>query len=285
MIQLALIKASDDLPDEARLRSASFVEGDAGAAVVAAGASSIQDGCDAASQGKHVFVKLPGDATSASVERLIESCQDTGVRLMVGGSTRFDASVQTVRQSLDAGQLGDPGLLRIHRWNSTATGDDSTWQDIDLAIWMFGELPATVYAVARSIAAANGSDFLQIHLGFSAGGMALIDLSNNLPAQDGDPQSYYSLSLIGSSGAAYADDHHNQQLLFASHGAQALKTGAGDLATTAELQEFVDAIAAERDPGVSGRDALAALQVREAALASAECGKVARLTTERRYEC
>ena len=40
--------------------------------------------------------------------------------------------------------------------------------------------------------------------------MALIDCAQTLPQGDG----YFSLSLIGSTGAAYADSHHNRQLLY-----------------------------------------------------------------------
>ena len=40
--------------------------------------------------------------------------------------------------------------------------------------------------------------------------MALIDFTNSLP--DGD--NYESLCLIGSKGAAYADDHRNRNLFF-----------------------------------------------------------------------
>ena len=46
---------------------------------------------------------------------------------------------------------------------------------------------------------------------FPEGGMALIDCSRALQPSC-DP--YFSLTVIGSTGAAYADDHHNTNLLY-----------------------------------------------------------------------
>ena len=40
--------------------------------------------------------------------------------------------------------------------------------------------------------------------------MAMIDISTRLPEGD----DYYSLSLVGANGSAYADDHYNMQLLY-----------------------------------------------------------------------
>ena len=62
--------------------------------------------------------------------------------------------------------------------------------------------------------------------------------AETLPEGDG----YFSLSLIGSAGAAYADDHHNTQLLYAGGHAAALKTGESEFEELAQLQEFVNAI-------------------------------------------
>ena len=54
------------------------------------------------------------------------------------------------------------------------------------------------------------SDYTQIHLGFSNGGMALIDYSKNLPKGSG----YNFTSMVGSKGAIYFDDHQNINLAF-----------------------------------------------------------------------
>ena len=112
---------------------------------------------------------------------------------------RFSPETITLKQSLDAGELGQLGLLRMHLWNQKETdGLQEMVHAIDLALWFFGDIPEHIHGTASI---ENGVKCLLIHLGFKCGGMALIDFTNSLP--DGD--NYESLSLIGSKGAAYAD--------------------------------------------------------------------------------
>ena len=109
--------------------------------------------------------------------------------------------------------------------------------------------------------------------------MALIDCACTLPPGD----AYSSLSLIGSAGAAYADDHHNMQLQFGGARPAALLTREGDGYLVALLQEFVMALGEKREPSVPGAVGLTALQVAEAAAESLATGQALRRTGER-YE-
>jgi hypothetical protein len=156
--------------------------------------------------------------------------------LTIVNPDRYLPSRQLIRQQLDAGKLGDPGLLRLHRW--TPPGHDyggAILRDLDLALWYFGKPPDLVYAV--------GQADLQLHLDFPGGGMALLDHFRHLPAG----ASYCSLSLIGSAGAAYVDDHQNMQLLYCGGAPQAVRTIESMAATAALVQDFVDGIATGRD--------------------------------------
>jgi predicted dehydrogenase len=180
-----------------------------------------------------------------------------------------------VKEVFDAGRLGVPGLLRIHRWKPGERGrerhgaagaqDDAGTLvrrivgEIDLACWMFNQRPETVYAVGCS--QTGSSDYVQVHLGFKGGGMALIDYAETLPQGDG----YFSISLIGSIGAAYADDHHDMQLLYKGGPPSALHTGDADAAALAQLQEFVNAVQERREPLSTGIDALRGIEVVETA--------------------
>jgi predicted dehydrogenase len=256
----------------------------------------------AARAGKHILVESPLALSSEAAKGVLDECGRSAARLMVGQVARFWPSVQTVKESLDAGRLGQPGLLRIHRWEGEApaelwaasagaspaqpagfgTGsnrDGGTLVDlireIDLACWLFGHRPAQVYAVGRrqSHAQLDDWDYVQLHLGFPNGGMALVDYSLTLPPGDG----YFSLSMIGSAGAAYADDHHNVQLLYGGGHASALLTGQGDKAMLLQLQAFIDTVEENRAPLITGADGLLAIQVSEAAaesIASREMTKV-----------
>ncbi len=279
----------------------------------------------AAAAGKHILAgggplaESPGHVK----KELLPACQRAGVRLMVGQTLRFVPSVRAVKEALDAGQLGEPGLVRIHCWEPPAApqarsaSDGATparsasegipslalragvgavpslalraceeqdedaghllyrlTREIDLACWLFGQHPTEVYALGRQPPRPRleGPDYVQLHLGFPGNGMALIDGARTLPPGD----SYFSLSLIGSAGAAYADDHHNTQLLFGRGHPAGLITGQGDGHVLAEMQEFLAAIEQGREPSVSGADGLRAMQVAMAAASSIATGRASR---------
>ena len=234
----------------------------------------------AAGHGKHVLLELPPAAGAAQLTALADECAAAGVCLMIGGTLRFLPSQRLLKQRLEAGVLGDLGLLRAHHWCPGAAVDDGAdtlggglaVPYLDLANWLFGGRPERVYARAA------GPDYAQIHLGFR-GGMALIDVSAGLPPGDG----YRSVTVIGSTGAGYADDHHNRALLFGGGDPAARNPGEGTHDLIGELTEFTAAGAARRAPQVTGADAHAALLVAEAAVASAAAGEVLVLRGDR-YE-
>ncbi len=146
-----------------------------------------------AETGKHVSVASPLAPSAQTAEDIINACRSANVRLMVSNSLRFMPSQQEVKAALTDGKLGEPGLLRMHRWTKSTAHHDAnsimmrqTVDGIDLAIWLFDEMPTEVYAVSCP-------SYVQVHLGFADGGMALIDDAQTLPDGDG----YFSLSLIG----------------------------------------------------------------------------------------
>ena len=242
----------------------------------------------AAEAGKHVLVETPIAMTTNEADGVVGAALKSGARLMVGNLARFAAAGATVKEALDSGELGEPGLLRIHRWEALGTG---SWPaldqeqasvvvrnlsaDMDLAAWLFGGLPTEVYATGRRVAhgGIDQPDYVQVHLGFDGDGMSVIDYSASLP----DGPGYHFLSMIGSKGAAYADDHHNVNLVYGDGGTRALGTGHGAGHILAQLQEFADAISEGRDPAPTGADGRNAVLVAEAAAESMCSGRTARL--------
>ncbi len=103
--------------------------------------------------------------------------------------------------------------------------------------------------------------------------MALVDHSMMLPPGS----DYFSLSVFGSAGAAYADDHHDMHLLYRGGRPTALPAGQGRLHHLGELQEFVEAIAAGRPPAITADDGHKAAEVVRAAGRSLKSGRAMRL--------
>jgi predicted dehydrogenase len=195
----------------------------------------------AAHSRKHVLVDLAALGGVAALEAVSAVCRKNQVVCRVATPRRFLPAVQAVKKSLESGQLGAAGLLRIHRWlPRTAHGAFGMLAaEIDLAVWLFGHPPDSVYAVSRD----EAGGYVQVHLGFPDGAMALIDVAATLPAGD----DYYSLSLIGAAGAAYADDHHNMHLLYRGGRPAAMRSEQTTVHRTAVLREFVAAIQIGRE--------------------------------------
>ncbi|MDP6795265.1 MAG: Gfo/Idh/MocA family oxidoreductase [Verrucomicrobiota bacterium] len=190
--------------------------------------------------------------------------------LMPAHPWRFIPSIQSVKRSIDAGKLGQAGLLRIHRWLPPDEGGGSLSEhilpDADLACWLFGGAPKTVW----SLQSAANPDYIQFHLGFANDGMAMIDVAASLPS-GGD---YFSLTMIGDTGAVYADDHHNMNLLYAGGQPNAIRTSQGRSDLADQLQEFVDAIGEQREATVTLADTSRAAAVAAQVIESAQTKKV-----------
>ncbi len=232
----------------------------------------------AASAGKHVLLDARAAKAAADVEAFDAASRESRIRVMIGQPSRYLPSVRTVKECVDSGNLGQPGLLHIHRWaplNNDKQFDETLVSrivaEIDLARWLFDDSPSEVYAVCRAVAmsGAPSPDYMQVHLGFEDGGMAMIDCAKSLPTGQG----YYSLSLIGSTGAAYADDHHDMQLLYRGGPSVAVKTDLGQLHLLAQLQDFVNCIRDNRAPPATIADLRAAIEVLEAAIKSTQSGR------------
>ena len=176
-----------------------------------------------AEDGPPVLVVNPFGLAAEICQRLADSTQS-----MPAHTARFIPSIKQVKVALDAGKLGEAGLLRIHCWNPKAEIEEILAREVDLALWMFGSPPSEVYGLERP-------GYLQVHLGFERGGMAIIDLDTAIPAGN----QYYSLSVIGSAGAVYADDHHNFNLLMGQDNTSMLLTSQGDTALAAMIDNFV----------------------------------------------
>lgn len=228
---------------------------------------------------KHVIVDAPVSGSLAEVEAMVDACKQGGVCFAIRKTLRFTPCIQVIKDRLVSGKLGDPCLLRVHRWRSIANDKrpllvDTLFADIDLALWLFNAKPTEVYALARSGEGGTGTtpDYVQVHFGFPSGAMALLDFSAALPQGKG----YDSLSLIGSTGAAYADDHNNTHLLFNGGNPAALISGQGDGHLALELQSLVDGITGRTETPVGGKECLAVHQVIEAIERSLQAKQVIR---------
>lgn len=175
--------------------------------------------------GKHLLIDDP-HCPLEIIEALKLAGKDSSAVVACAQPSRFTAYASTIRDAVEDEHLGDPGLIRIHRWEPAAPDTSPElreqrlfslcFAELDLACWLFGKPPQTVFAQPIQAQATTPTG-ITVHLGFESG-MAILDCVFH----QGDP--FYTVSLIGSRGAAYGDDHHNTNLLISSNGTQGLNT-------------------------------------------------------------
>ena len=233
---------------------------------------------DAVKNGKHVLCAAPFGSCPDDVDQVYAAAAEAGVCLMAERLFRYHPYSQTLEQALSEGKLGSPGLLRVHDWKPPPlTSSDQSqnetlfpWIDEHVAVAnrLFNESPNCVFAKLMSIDLARFG--VQIHLGFPSKGMALIDVGHFLPHSP----SYFSMSLIGETGAVYADDHHNSHLVWRRDGRVGVPIGFGDEPIRLQLNAFLDAVAGNGAAHES-RETRAAIAVSTAVLESSSRNGVA----------
>jgi predicted dehydrogenase len=230
------------------------------------------------SSGVHVLLIADPCPRGDVIEALFGTARAVGVQFAVVNPDRYLPSRQLVRRQLPD-PLGEPGLIRLHHWEPAGAGrppeaaglPEPLVRDLDVTLWLAGRRPDRVYAIEHKggESATPAGRYVQIHLGFPSGGMALLDFDGRLPPGDG----YQSLSVIAAAGAAYADDHQNVQLLYRGGRPQAVRTEerAGLLAAVA--QEFVDALRTGRNLSAGAAEWRAVFAVADAVTRSLASGR------------
>jgi len=240
------------------------------ALVIHAPPAALPDLVKTAAQSDKPMLVGPLLANTSGALRAITETSSQGT-LMPATPWRFIPAIQAVKASIDAGKLGEIGLIRIHRWNALAT--EGTYgipsriiPDIDIATWFFGSQPQKLVAQQSPLA----DHYIQIHLHFENGGMVVIDETSALP-NGGD---YFSLTVIGGTGAAYADDHRNMNLIVDGVYPHAIRTGQRAVHLAQQLQKFIDTLAGTLQSAVTTHDLLKVLQVSDAVVEVAATHRV-----------
>ncbi|NOX55715.1 MAG: Gfo/Idh/MocA family oxidoreductase [Planctomycetes bacterium] len=257
--------------------------------------------CDAAAAGKHVVLEKPMCLNLTEADRMIEACRRAGVKLMYAEELCFAPKYVRLKQLLDSGALGEPTLIKQsekhdgphadHFWDVDRSGGgvamDMGCHAIQFFRWMLnGAAIRSVYAQMSTQAhrdRTRGDDNALIILEFENGCVALAEESwTKLGGMDDRAEAY------GSKGVAYADLLHGNSIEVYS--AEGYDYAVEKAATTKgwsfaiyeeewnygfwqEMQDFVDCVARDRPPRVTGEDGRAVLEIIFAAYASAGCGR------------
>jgi predicted dehydrogenase len=255
----------------------------------------------AAAAGADVLCEKPLMPTVAGCDRAIATCADAGVELGVAMPLRFSVPARRAREALEAGAVGDLGSISGANRSAMPGGwfadpdlagggavVDHTVHLVDLVHWLTGERVAEVYGEqATRLHDVPVEDVNVLSMELTDGTAFLLDGSWSTP-QEWDFWGDARIELLGDDGSVAVDcfgQTFRRTRDPPGHGGRPPVDGRGDAATgidrvywgsdpeLALIEEFVDAVAAGREPAVTGAEGRAAVAVVEAAYESAERGE------------
>lgn len=255
----------------------------------------------AAAMGKHVLVEKPMAPDVEQCEAMIESCKQVNVILMVVQSQRFRGAHKHLRKLLTENRIGQVHQIRhwillpskhaehlIHTRPFYRDPDGGglfmgyTVHSFDMIRWLAGSEAKSVFAHLCSYGDHGLSDLsLMAQVKFHNGIVAQVWWSAELPG-DTFPGSLFRTQLVGSQGLIDCDGYGALQVATERGWEKIWEQPPFDLEDPQDpvrleayrdmIQEFTDAIRENRQPGVTGSDGRAAVELCQAALRSARTG-------------
>lgn len=248
----------------------------------------------AAKAGKAIFCEKPVHLDIERVRSCLAIVEQYQVPLFVGFNRRYDPQFRKVREMLSAGSIGKAeSLLITSRDPSPPPAEyvkvsggmfrDMTIHDFDMARFIMGEDPVSIYAqgsnlVDPAIGQAGDIDTAFVVMKFPSGAMATI--TNSRRSGYGYDQ---RIELHGEKGLLTAKNiHENAVEQWGEAGCVAAKPEhfflqRYDAAYKAEWTHFVDVLAGRAQPECSGYDGELALLMADKALESLKTGKEVKL--------
>lgn len=239
----------------------------------------------AAAAGKHVLIEKPFALRLADGVRLVETCRQKGVRLGVVHPNRMKPFVQALRKAVDNGLFGKithvnatlrwnrrPEYYRSEPWRGTRKFDGGILYNqavhlIDLLNWLVGPVSEVFAYGASRMHEIECEDVLSCVLKFSSGALGVIEAAVTIYPENLEE----SLAIFGSGGTAVLGGRTMSQVkewLFSSLPHQEAFYQASKLNQTSNtgghkdiLHDFADAVLCNREPLVSGREALESLRL------------------------
>lgn len=245
--------------------------------------------------GKAVFCEKPIDLDLARVKQCLGVVKETGTVLMVGFNRRFDPHFAAVRAAIDEGRIGpvemvqitsrDPGPPPVSYIKSSGgILRDMTIHDFDMARFLLGEEPDTIFATASVLvdpAIGEAGDFDSVSVILTTASGRQCSISNSRRATYGYDQ---RIEVLGAKGAIAAENQRPVSIEIAN--AQGFtRPPLHDFFMTryteayaAEIASFVAAIVEGKPASPSGEDGLRALALADAALLSIKEGRAVKLS-------
>ena len=244
--------------------------------------------------GKAIFCEKPLDLNVARAAASLHTVEEAGVLLALGFNRRYDPAFDRLKREIEAGRIGSVEVLSITSRDPTAPPPayvarsgglfrDMMIHDLDMARWLLGEEPVTVFArgsalVDPAIGAAGDIDTAVVILETKGGRLGQI--TNSRRCVYGYDQ---RIEVFGSAGLVRADNVSATTVETAGAGGFQREPALPFFleryaaAYRNELGEFLKALRGKAARLASGDDGLRALALADAAQRSLDSGSPIRL--------
>lgn len=199
----------------------------------------------AASAGKHVLVEKPMAVTLEGADRMIEACEEAGVRLGVVFQRRVEPMFAHIKKALNAGDFGrlSTGLVSMPYYRGQDYYDQATWRGtwkldgggvlmnqgihiIDLLVWYMGD-PVEVKSFADTLHRdIEVEDTAAAVLRFENGAVATV-----MGTTTADPGFPHRLEIYGTNGGFQVEGESVSNWTLANRGkarVEPLETGGAE---------------------------------------------------------
>lgn len=250
-----------------------------------------------AAAGVNIICEKPLARTVEHAQEMVQACQEAGVRMLVAHVVRYFPEYASAQQAVAEGRIGKPGIVRLTRASYRPKKPVGNWfldesksggilmdlmiHDYDYARWIAGDVESVF---AKKITQGHPDSPVDY-------GLAVLTHKNGALSHIAGGWAYpppafrTSLEIFGDSGLIEfdSDDTAPIQNLLASLG----DSDSPDVAIpsspvsespyTTQIREFYNALKTGTQARVSAADGLAAVQIAEAAIQSAQSGSAVHL--------
>ena len=242
--------------------------------------------------GIHTFIEKPVSTDTSSAQRILESCQKSGLQGAVGHIERFNPAIRELKNRLLEGEIGDVFQIATRRQGSfpARIGDvgvtkDLATHDIDLTMWVSQSDYSHVFAQSAHRSGREHEDMISVS-GRLANGIIVNHVVNWLsPMKErvvvvtGDKGTFVADTLTGDltlheNGAFTVDWESFATFRGVTEGNVTRFAYPKREPLRSELEGFRDAITRNGDDYVSLAEGVRVVEVADAVLTSSETGTV-----------
>lgn len=244
--------------------------------------------------GKHILMEKPVERTTDAAEKLVETCEQSGVKLGIVFQNRFRQTSQALRQLVDGGTMGSIGLVQVEVpwWRDQSYYDEpgrgSYDRDgggvlISQAIHALDLMLSIAGPVAEVQAVAATTPFHRMESeDFVSGGMRFVSgASGSLMATTAAYPGASESMTIGSENASAHLQSGTLRIDWRDGRSETISEAAGTgggadpMAFPHDwhrslINDFVSAVRDGREPAIPGREALGVHRLIDALLASSQ---------------